>query len=237
MRSVQHHKLLAAWLMFMSGVLLSGQDLKFPVRHDHVRNGGEGTLTFSRDGVAFEETAGNPGHSRQWKYADLERVELSPDRIRLATYQDVRWQVTRDRDYVFDRLPQDMAAQLYAYLSGRLDQRFVARLADTSVAPLWATDVKVVRGRNGATGKLKIGADRVVFESPMSGDSRTWRYLDIQLVSREDAFHLSITSIDGQVRFQLKEAFPEERYNWLWRRVAQFSGARPVHSLVEIHHN
>jgi len=221
----------------MSGVLLSGQDLKFPVRHDHLRNGGDGTLTFSRDGIAFEETAGNPGHARQWKYADLERFELSPERIRIATYQDVRWQVTRDRDYVFDHLPKDMAEQLYQYLAGRLDQRFVARLADASVAPLWAIDVKVLRGRNGASGKLKIGADRIVFESPVPGDSRTWRYLDIQLVTRGDPFHLSVAAIDGEVRFQLKEALPEERYNWLWRRVAQSSGAKPIHSSVEIHHN
>ena len=211
--------------------------MKFPVRHDHARNGGDGTLSFSREGISFEETAGNPAHSRQWKYGDLERFELSPERIRIATYQDVRWQVNRDRDYVFDHLPKDMAAQLYPYVAGRLDQRFIARLADASVVALWATDVKLVRGHSGATGKLKVGVDRIVFESSTARDSRTWRYSDIQLVSRNDAFHLSVAAIDGEVSFQLKESMPEERYNWLWRRVARSSGTKPANSSVEIHHD
>jgi hypothetical protein len=226
----------AAWLMFASGALLCAQDLKFSVRHDHLRNGGEGTVTFSREGISFEET-GNQGHSRQWKYGDLERFELNPERIRIAINQDVRWQLSRDRDYVFDHLPEDMAVQLYPFLAARLDQRFIARLADASVSPLWAMDVKLLRGRGGVGGKLKIGADRIVFESSKAGDSRTWRYLDIQFVAREDPFRLSVASVDGQARFQFKEALPEERYNWLWKRVAQSSGMRPVHSSVEIHHD
>lgn len=224
-----------AWLMLASGAVLCAQDLKFSVRHDHLRNSGEGTVTFSAAGISFEETAGNQGHLRQWKYGDIERLELSLERIRITTSEDVRWQLNRDRDYVFTHLPKDMAAQLYPFLAARLDERFIARFADASVSPLWAAEVKLLRG-GGIGGKLKIGADRIVFDSVKPADSRTWRYLDIQLVAREDPFHLSITSVDGTTRFQLKEALSKDRYNLLWRGVAKSSGMRPVHSSVEIHH-
>jgi hypothetical protein len=86
-------KTAAACLITGLAAMLCAQDLKFSVRHEHLRKGGAGTLAFNAGGISFEETAGKAGHSRQWVYADVERLELAPDRIRIVTYEDVRWQL------------------------------------------------------------------------------------------------------------------------------------------------
>jgi len=204
------------------------------VRHEHLRKSGEGTLAFNATGISFQEMAGQAAHSRQWNYADLERLELAPDQVRIVTYEDVRWQLGRDRAFSFDHLPAEATTQLYPLLATHLDQRFIARVADPSVSPLWAIPAKALHGRGGPNGTLKIGADRIVFETLKPGKSRTWRFSDIQFVARQNSFDFSVTSLDGETRFQLKEAMPEAQYNSVWRRVAESSGLKTFHSSMEI---
>ncbi len=226
----------AACLIGGLAVALCAQDLKISARHEHLHKGGAGTLAFDAAGMSFEE-AGKADHSRQWKYADLERLELSPDRIRILTYEDVRWQFGRDRQYTFDHLPPEAAGRLYPFLATRLDQRLIARVADASISPFLTIPAKALRGRGGANGSLKIGADRIVFQASKPGDSRTWRFSDIQFVARQSPLDFCVASLDGETRFQLKEAMPEETYNSIWRRVAESSGLKTFHSTLDIHHD
>ncbi|HZT37621.1 MAG TPA: hypothetical protein VFA28_06970 [Bryobacteraceae bacterium] len=226
----------AACLSIGLAAALCAQDLQFRVRHKHLAKGGEGMLTFKSGGVSFEET-GKADHARQWKYTDFERLELAPNRIRVVTYEDARWQLGRDREYIFDRLEPDAAGRLYPFLAAHLDQRFIARVADRSISPLWTMPAKALRGRSGAQGMLKIGSDRIVFEAASAYDSRTWRFSDIQFVARQGTLDFAVVSLDGETRFQLKEAMPEDRYNSIWRRVAESGGLKTFHSSMEISHD
>lgn len=211
--------------------------LRYLVRHEHLRKGASGTITFTNESVTFEES-GKKGakHSRTWKYADIQRLELAPDRLRIVGYEDNRWQLGRDREYVFDSLPQDMAAQLYPNLYARLDQRFIARVPDSFVEPVWQAPAKLIRGLGGVSGTLRVGDDRIVFESPKPGDSRTWRYSDVQNIASAGPFDFTIASLDGDTRFQLKQALPEEQFNRLWRRVNQANGLQTFGSKLEKTH-
>ena len=84
----------AACLIFAG--LLSAAELKYPVRHEHLRKGGEGVLTFTEQGVTFEEGGKRSGHSRKWTLDDIQELELSPGRLRIRTYENAR------REYRFD---------------------------------------------------------------------------------------------------------------------------------------
>jgi hypothetical protein len=223
----------AAYLIFTT--LLSAGEYKYPVRHVHARKGATGTLTLTETGVSFEEPGKKSEHSRTWKYEEIQRFDLSPGRLRILTYEDVRWQLGRDREYTFDRLPDKMAAQLYPMLSARLDQRFVAEVPNQVPDALWSMPAKMLRGRSGSNGALEVGSGRIVFAS--SKDSRTWRYSDILAIASENPFELTIASLDRETRIQLKQNLSEDRYNDLWRRVSEANGLHAFHSTLENHHD
>lgn len=214
----------------MFAAVVSAQQFEFPVRMHRFPRPAPAVLTFTGEGV---ELRGPESHS--WKYADIQRLELSPERLEITTYQDVRWQLGRDRSFTFDRLPEHMAASLYPLLSARLDQRFVASVADPHVETLWSSPAKMLRGRSGANGTLTVGAGRIVFDSPSR--SRTWRYSDIRNITSEGPLELTIFSADRDTRFQLKQVLPEDRYNDLWRRIWEGNGLQTFHSSLENHHH
>ena len=205
------------------------------VRHRHLRNGAAGTLRATPDSLSFEELdkKGHPtAHSRQWKYADIQLLTLGTRTLRLRTYEDQRWELGRDREFVFDQLPAGLVTELYIAWRDHLDTRFVAALADTQLAhPDWQIAAKLLHGRSGSQGVIRFGADRIVYQTEQGEESRTWRVTDkendIENVSTSGPFDLTINTHEGEFRFQLKETLPEDRYNRLWRQVSRVGGLQP----------
>ena len=195
---------------------------------------GEGTLTVSADSIRWTESGKKAGHSRTWKYEDIQRLELAPARIRVQTYEDNRREFGRDRVYTFDHLPADAAGRVYAVLSPKLDQRFVAHVPGQVASPIYETPAKLLHGRYGANGVLKIGTDGIAFAA--AGESRAWRYSDIDSISSAGAFELTLNTIEGENRFQLKQPLARDRYDDLWRRLSEAKGLTIYQSQLESHH-
>jgi hypothetical protein len=218
----------------MFAALLSGADLKYTVRHEHLHKGGEGQLTVTTQSIAFFEGGKNSSHSRVWKLSDIQELELSPTLLRIRTYEDIRSEFGRDREFRFDKLPPKMALEVYRLLAPQMDQRLIARVADADSSPLWTMPAKVLRGYSGSNGTLTVAVSGLIFESPH--DSRTWRIADIQGVASENEFELTVSSLDGDTRLQLKERLSEDRYNDLWQRISEAHGLKPFQSRFETHH-
>lgn len=221
-------------LMLAAGAAIA-DPVTLEVRHRHPRKGVHGTLTFTEEGVRFDEPGKHAAHSRTWKYAQMQRFELAPDHILVRTYEDLRWQAGRDLEYRFDQLPDGAAEKLYPMLAGKLDQRFVAAVLSTVESVLWEVPAKMLRRTTGSNGTLRIAEDRVVFEG--SSGSRTWRTADITNFSSAGPFELTLTSLDGETRFQLKQPLPEDRYDELWRHFNRAGGLKTFVPLGENHHD
>jgi hypothetical protein len=175
--------------------------------------------------ISFKEAGKRHEHEWQWKYDDIQQLTLSETELRILTYEDRKWQLGRDREYAFDQLPKDLAANVYSLLRDRLDQRFVVHLSVADVKPLWQVDAKLLQRFGGSQGRLVIGEDRIEYRTD-GARSYTWRLRDIDNVSTAGPFDLSITTSErsGWLRgslsvyhFQLKQALTEDRYNRLWR--------------------
>lgn len=215
---------------------------RFDVWHRHWRKGAPGVLDVSPASISFEEKGKQAAHSRTWKYEDIQQLTLSPGELRIVTYEDQKWQLGRDREYVFERLPKDMATQLYPLFRQVMDQRFAANIADGDVKPLWSVPAKLTHGRGGTQGTLTLGEDRIVYRTE-KGASHTWRYSDIDNVSRSGPFDLSLLTLEHEgwyhgspteFHFQLKGALAEDRYNDLWRRLNRSQGMQlSEHNMVE----
>lgn len=157
-------------------------------------------------------------------------MKLAPDRIHLLTYWDNGRRLGADRVYDFrGKIP----GGLYTLWKDRLDQRFVAEIADLQAKPIWEIPVKHVGRIKGSEGVLQFADDRIVYKTGRPDDSRTWRLADIENISRSGPFDLTITTFERapfhymdhkEFRFQLKQVFSEARYNELWRKLNDSKG-------------
>lgn len=193
-------------------IALAARAQTFSVRHRHTRNGAPGVLRITETGIDFEEAK----HSRHWEFQDIQRLTLGPGVLRILTYEDRL--LRRDREFVFDQLPKDLAGQWFPVFRATLDRRFVAALADDIPAPLWSIPVR--------RGELLVASDEVVYRTDLPEQSRTWRIADIDSVSSAGPFDLTVTTLEREFVFQLKRELLETEYNQLWHAVNRARGLR-----------
>jgi len=224
--------------------LFGQKELRFEVRHDHWRKHGVGTLVITERGVSFQEFNKKKQikHAFELNYQDIQELKLSTEKLTLVTYKDRKWLLGLDKEYEFTLTPGQSFSDAYALLKDRLDQRFVAAVADEQTQPLWEVPVKLLGRVTGSEGVLQVGPDRVVYRTTQKRLSRTWRYGDIENISTSGPFQLTLTTYErakthyGNLKgfnFQLKQALDEKRFNLLWRRVNQTKGLELLTSAQE----
>jgi hypothetical protein len=132
--------------------------------------------------------------------------------------------------------------EAYPFLKQRLDQRFVAGIAERPADILWEIPVKHLLRFGGDEGVLRLGTDTLVYSSDKTVESRTWRYEDIENISSSGPFQLTVTTFEraathyGDLKgfnFALKERLEETRYNDLWLRLNQAKGLKILDSYRE----
>lgn len=220
-------------MVLLAGALVApAQDFRFDVRHDHPRKSGPGVLRLTVDGVSFVETT-RKEHARSWVYRDIQQLEVSPGRIRVLTYEDRKWRIGADREETYLIASDQPVDAVYAFLKTRLDQRLVAALADSSAPAVWQLPVKLLGRIRGSEGALLVMRDRIVYQTDAPGQSRTWRFEDIDNISTSGPFQLTVTTFERArfhygsrkgFNFQLKQVLEEGRYNELWRAVNRGKG-------------
>lgn len=217
-----------AGLIVLTGLALRGAPLEFRVEHDHWRKSRPGVLAVDASGVRYTEEAKpkeKKPHRYEWSYQDIQQLTVAGKRLTVLSYEDVRWKLGADRRQEF-LLEEGTFAAVYQMLKDKLDQRFVAALPDADAAPLWELPVKHLRPIRGQEGTLAVGRGSIVFRTAKDGESRTWRFEDIDNISSSGPFELTITTFERSrahygsrkaYNFQLKQRLSEERYQDLWR--------------------
>jgi len=232
---------------FLAGLLLAPalfaqQSFRYEVRQRRVnipfRSQAAGTLTIDHTGVSFKE-ADKSGKAPQhplawhWGYHDIQQLKIAPNTLAVLTYKDNKWKLGADREYNFDVTSGKTFEDAYAFLKNILDQRFVAAIPEAPASPLWEIPAKHRVRLGGDEGVLKVGAGEIAYESEKKGESRTWRYEDIDNIASSGPFDLTITTFERarrdyagrkQFNFELKQRLDEARYNDLWLRLNQSKG-------------
>jgi hypothetical protein len=204
----------AGWLILASA--LASYAVEFPVRHAHWRKGCAGTMTVDAGGIRF---SGPAVHAWSWKLEDIERLDVTPDFLRVVTYESAKLPLAADRGYTFTgRIP---AAELGALLAPRMDRRLVLELAAPAAADAWSVPVKQLARNGGSQGTLAFGPELVTYLTSARDQSRTWRYADIRFLSSADPFELTLATREKDFHFQLKQPIDEARYNQLWLQIEQ----------------
>ena len=229
------------------------QDLRYDVWHGHSRPphikraGNMGTLIITDAGVSFEETYKNgkkPKHPHAWRwdYQDIQQLKIAPKSLTVLTYKDNKWKLGADREYDFDLRSEKTFDDAYGLLKNRLDQRLVAVIPDHVSTVFWELPVKHSLRFGGDEGVIQVGPDEIVYKSAKPGESRTWRYQDIDTISSSGPFQLTITTFErakthyGNLKgfnFELKQRLEEARYNELWLRLNRSKGLKILNSYGE----
>lgn len=232
--------------MWLTPAVSAQRSLRYEVRHNHWRKDGTGTLIIDQGGVSYQEVGQKKKaeqlHHDKWEYQDIQQLYVAPNKLTVVTYKDRKWRLGADKQYEFI-LPADKNFnEAYALLKDRLDQRFVAAVADGDTKPLWEMPVKLLGTITGSEGVLQVGSDQIVYKTDRKEQSRTWRYRDIENISTSGPFQLTLTTFErakthyGSLKgfnFQLKQPLEEKRYNLLWRRLNQTKGLQLLTSVQE----
>jgi hypothetical protein len=206
--------------------------------------GNMGKLIVSETEIAFEETGKGgkkPKHPKVWRwvYQDIQQLKISPKALTVLTYKDKAWKFGADQEYDFDLISDGTFTNAYELLRSRLDQRLVAEIPDKISDSLWEIPVKHLLRFGGDEGVLQVGSTAIVYKSGKEGESRTWRYEDIENISSSGPFQLTLTTFErakshyGSLKgfnFELKQQLDEARYNDLWLRLNQSKGLKVIES-------
>jgi len=226
--------------------ILAQTEFRYDVWHGHLRPphikkaGNMGTLFLTGAGILFEErypSGKRPKHPHRWfwDYRDIRQLKIEPRSLAVLTYDSDKWKLGADRQYQFDLVSEKTFQEAYPFLKQRLDQRFVAGIAERPADVLWEIPVKHLLRFGGDEGVLRVGADMLVYSSDKTEESRTWRYEDIENISSSGPFQLTVTTFEraathyGDLKgfnFALKERLDEARYNDLWLRLNQTKGLK-----------
>jgi hypothetical protein len=219
--------------------ILMGQTVE--LHHAHWWKSGAGSLVVSDDGLSWTELK-EKDHSRTWRWEDIQQLELTSRRIRVLTYEDIKWQGSRDREYTFTRVPEEFVSGIIGTARQKLGPKLIAAVAEPVTAPLWQIPVKLHRRTGGSEGTLIYAGDRLVYSSPDHEQSRSWAISDIETVSSAGPYELTIftqeragwTRRAREFRFQPKTPISEQQYQRLWKAVQSAQGfglpATPAHT-------
>jgi hypothetical protein len=194
------------------------------VVHNHPYKSGPGTLTVTEAGIAFEEPA-KPKHSIAWNWDNIQQLELTPEKLRILTYNDSKWRAGRDREYEFT-VPLSLT-RIHGQLVSHLGAKYVAVFAETPANVLWQLPAKLHERLGGSEGTLYFTGDQLLYRSYERGESRSWPVSQLETIATSDAYDLTVTTLEKsgwtrgsrEFRFQLKTPLHDAAYQLLWKAV------------------
>jgi hypothetical protein len=185
---------------------------------------GEGQIRISEEGIAYE--AKKPKHSRSWKYQDIQYFDrLSKKEFVILSYEDIGWQMGRDREYHFAITSGELGDDVFQNISRRIKRPVTNRVVGEVVKAGYELPVKHLHSFGGCEGILKFTADAIYYSTDHKKDSRQWLLTrDVQSVWSMNPYQLEVHVYDNNRRefsrtrvykFNLKEALDQEFYRAL----------------------
>jgi hypothetical protein len=183
-----------------------------------------GTLSIGEQGVEFHPAKGPPrgragDSARRWPFVEIQTFDLvTPRRFVLTGYENRGRLRSGDRRFRFD-LESPVPPAIAAGLAQRV--RKPVRNGDPepqspSFAKLPARHRTLKGGSNGTLRFREAGIDYV---TGADGESRSWRWADIQTLANPDPYHLRVAGYRETFEFILKQPLAPELFDRLWDHV------------------
>jgi hypothetical protein len=169
-----------------------------------------GTLLVDPAGIIFQA---KNGRSQRWTFADIHTVFLAPHRLVLKTWIQRGRPRPGEREYRFD-LTQDLPPSIAAYLANEVERPSKNTDLNPDAPAVTSIAVRHRTLTGGTNGVLRFRNDGIDYVSASPGDSRSWRWADLQTLSDPDPYHLLVFGYKDTYTFDLKASLPRNLINW-----------------------
>ena len=178
-----------------------------PAELHHVVGREKGDLTIGTEGIVFSS---GKGRTMKLPYLEVQSFLLSPHSLAIETYQNRKRHMPGVERYRFElanAVPPEVAAELSKEVRRPSQNAVPDPAAQGIVIP---AHHRTVRG--GTNGTLRIRDVGIDYVTDVAGDSRSWRWADLQTLSASDPYHLLVFGYRDTYTFDLKEILPQPLY-------------------------
>lgn len=179
----------------------------------HLLGAEPGDLAIEAGGVAFRT---EKGHDLKWPYQEIQTFSLSAHSLSIKTYKNRHLPgVQQYRLTIDEAVPPEVAAEL----ARRVRRPSQNRVFDSAMPSIKNVAVHHRTLTGGTNGTLRLREDGIDYVSDVTKDSRSWRWNDLQTLSKPDAFHLLVFGYRDNYTFDLKEPLPQSLFEQLSDKV------------------
>lgn len=185
---------------------------EYPARLRHGMIGSRaGTLRADSQGIEFVPVA---GASTRWAFTEIKDLDLQKDRMVVVGYENRKWDIpgTRRFELEFER---EITPAIAASLTEKIDRPVRNRVPDPDAPAITVIAVRRSGNFGGSNGLLRIRLQGIDYVTAQPGQSRSWRWLDLQTLSNPDPFHLFVFGYRDSFAFDLKEPLSRKVFNHL----------------------
>lgn len=174
-----------------------------------------GTIEIGTNEVSFRWAKGAP---LKWTFAGIQSFYIAPHKLQIKGYASRGWRLPGEKVYRFDltrSVPPAVAAALAAAV-GKPSKNADPNPAAPAFASLGARHPWRTGGSNGL---LRFSRSGITYVTKTPGDSRCWRWADIQTIARPSAYGFTVGGYVETYNFELKQALTWVLFDRLWTAV------------------
>jgi hypothetical protein len=210
---------------------LIGKDYSYKVRHQHVKGSCAGDLIVNESGIQYQTA--HAKDERHWTFDNIQEIQfINEQQLNVLTYEDSRPRIGGDRIFKFEFQGSAIPADLAAFIMAHFSKPVSDRLTPTAQAGRFEIPVKHLHRVGGCPGKLVFRDDGITFVSDKPGESRQWRYSDLQSIASSGPYELRLGTYEHgpaqygdtkEFRFQLKGQLDAAAYRFAWLHINDLS--------------
>lgn len=188
-----------------------------------------GTLVVDARGIEFRMAG---GRSLKWTFGDIHTVYTTPHRLVLETYLNRSLHRPGEREYRFD-LTQTLPPVVAAGVAETVARPSQNEDPDPNAPAIVTIPVRHRTLTGGTNGVLRFREEGIDYVATSSGDSRSWRWADLETLSDPDAYHLFVFGFRDTYTFDLKAPLSRKVFDWANDEIYQHteSADEPVASI------
>lgn len=160
-----------------------------------------GTLVIDGQGVTFVP---REGPTKKWAFLDIHTFALTPHRLTLQSFSARSLHRPGEQRFEFD-LAQAVPPAVAASFANALRRPSRNGVPDADAVPIASIGVRHHRLAGGTNGVLRFRNEGIDYVTDTPGDSRSWRWADLQTLSDPDPYHLLVFGYRDTYTFDLKE--------------------------------